>query len=105
MPCSTFHVRPDRIDALFDTVLEGYVEGLHDAGWRGSSETVRLGMTACMAAKYAWIGPAVLRAVEQEKEMLNRRPVDETLQWWAPTIDFLLRQTTQARDLLGRVGD
>lgn len=97
-----FHVQPSQVDALFDAVLQGYVEGLQDAGWRGSSELVRLGMSATIAAKYAWIGPAVLRAAEQEKEMLNRRPFDETLQWWAPTVEFLLRQTSRARDLLRR---
>jgi hypothetical protein len=100
-----FHVAPEDVDALFEHVLDGYVEGLRDAGWRGSGEQVRLGMTATTAARYAWIAPAILRAAEQEKEMLNRRPVDETLRWWAPTIDFLLRQTAQARDLLHRVGD
>ena len=97
-----FHVAPEHLDELFETVCTGYAEGLADAGWRGSPELVRLGMTAAMAAKYAWIGPAVLRAALEEKEMLNRRPFDDTLQWWAPTVEFLLRQTSRARDLLRR---
>jgi len=97
-----FHVGPEHLDALFDAVLTGYVEGLADAGFRASPDVVRLGMTATLAAKYAWIGPAVLRAAVDEKEMLNRRPFDDTLQWWAPTVEFLLRQTSRARDLLRR---
>jgi len=97
-----FHVEPAHLDALFDAVLAGYVDGLSDAGWRGSPELVRLGMTATMAAKYAWIGPAILRAAKEENEMLNRRPFDDTLQWWAPTVEYLLRQTSRARDLLRR---
>ena len=100
-----FHVPPDRTDALFDAVLEGYVEGLHDAGWRGTHEFVRTGMSATIAARYSWIPPAILRALVEEKEMLNRRPIDEALEWWVPTVDFLLRQTAQARDLLGRATD
>jgi hypothetical protein len=79
-------------------------KGLADAGWRSSPDLVRLGMSATLAAKYAWIGPAVLRAAVEEKEMLNRRPFDDTLRWWAPTVEFLLRQTSQARDLLRRAG-
>jgi thiamine kinase-like enzyme len=97
-----FHVRPEHLDELLETVSTGYVEGLADAGWRGSPELVRLGMSATMAAKYAWIGPAVLRAAAEEKEMLNRRPFDDAVQWWAPTVEFLLRQTSRARDLLRR---
>lgn len=100
-----FHMTPEQLDELLETVCAGYVEGLADAGWRGSPELVRLGMSATMAAKYAWIGPAVLRAAAEEKEMLNRRPFDDTLQWWAPTVEFLLRQTSLARGLLHRAND
>jgi hypothetical protein len=97
-----FHVGPEHLDELLDTVCTGYAEGLADGGWRGSPDLVRLGMSATMAAKYAWIGPAVLRAAAEEKEMLNRRPFDDAVQWWAPTVEFLLRQTSRARDLLRR---
>ena len=98
-----FHVAADRADALFEHVLEGYVEGLADAGWRGNRELVRLAMAATVAARYAWIAPAMLRVVEQGNEQLNRRPLEAALQWWAPAVEFLLRQTARARDLQRRL--
>jgi hypothetical protein len=32
--------------ALEDIVFDGYLEGLHDAGWRGAPQQIRLGYTA-----------------------------------------------------------
>jgi hypothetical protein len=85
-----FHVPPDRLDQLHASVVAGYAAGLRDAGWDGPTEQVRLAMAATMAAKYAWIGPAILRAVREGRPLLNRRPVAEALAAWAPTVHFLL---------------
>jgi hypothetical protein len=94
-----FHVDPARLTDLYDDVATGYAAGLRDAGWRGPDSVVRLGMAATIAAKYAWIAPAMLRAVLDEREQLNRRPIDESLEWWAPTIGFLLDRADEARAL------
>jgi thiamine kinase-like enzyme len=85
-----FHVDPEGLDALYEAVADGYEAGLRAAGWSGSDATVRLAMSATMAAKYAWIGPAILRAVREGRPLLNRRPVAEALAAWAPTVHFLL---------------
>ena len=56
-------------------------------------------MAATIAAKYAWILPAILRAAVEHRDQLNGRPFDEAMQWWAPTVQFLLDRADEARDL------
>ena len=94
-----FHVAADRIDDLYETVATGYAGGLRDAGWDGGDSLVRLGMAATIAAKYAWILPAILRAAVEHRDQVNGRPFDEAMQWWAPTVRFLLDRADEARDL------
>jgi len=94
-----FHVAPAHLDDLYETVAEGYASGLRDAGWHGPDTSVRLGMAATIAAKYAWIAPAMLRALSEDRADLNRRAIAESLEWWAPTIAFLLDRADEARAL------
>jgi hypothetical protein len=94
-----FHVGPGELGALYDAVADGYTSGLRDAGWPGSAATVRLAMSATMAAKYAWIGPALAHAAIDGRELLNGRPIAEALGWWAPTVGFLLDRADEAREL------
>jgi hypothetical protein len=93
------HVDPRFIDDLYEIVSGGYLSGLRDAGWSGPASDTRLGMAATIAAKYAWIGPAMLRAVAEGRAELNRRPIAESLTWWAPTVRFLLDRADEARSL------
>jgi hypothetical protein len=96
-----FHVRAARIDDLYEMVAAGYASGLRDAGWDGPDSAVRLGMAATIAAKYAWILPAILRAAIEHRELLNGRPFGEAMEWWAPTVRFLLNRADEARVLIG----
>ncbi len=96
-----FHVDPGHIDELYELVARGYESGLRDSGWDGPHALVRLGMASTMAAKYAWIAPAILRAATENRQMLNRRPITEALCWWAPTVRFLLDRADEARELVG----
>jgi hypothetical protein len=93
-----FHVGPEHLADLYDAVAEGYTAGLREAGWTGDGRAVRLAMSATMAAKYAWIGPALARAVAGRFEMLNGRPLADTARWWAPTVSFLLERAVEARE-------
>ena len=95
-----FHVAPERIDDLYETVAAGYASGLRDVGWDGADDVVRLGMSATIAAKYAWILPAMLRGAVEHRELLNRRPIEETFRHWAPAIPFLLDRADEARELI-----
>jgi Phosphotransferase enzyme family len=94
-----FHVGPGQLGALYEAVADGYTAGLQDVGWTGSGATVRLAMAATMAAKYAWIGPALARAAIEGRELLNGRPIAEALSWWAPTVAFLLDRAREAHEL------
>lgn len=97
-----FHVPPERIDDLHSAVVEGYEAGLRAAGWEGPSTLVRLGMAATVAAKYAWIAPALLRTAAERREQLNRRPTEEAVAAWATTVRYLVDQAQEARDLAVR---
>jgi hypothetical protein len=94
-----FHLGPAHLPDLYETVAGGYAAGLRDAGWQGPDSAVRLGMAATIAAKYAWIAPAMLRAISEDRDDLNRRPTVESLEWWAPTVAFLLDRAEEARSL------
>jgi hypothetical protein len=94
-----FHVRSGEIDRLYDAVRNGYLSGLRDAGWEGPEEAVDLGMCATAAAKYSWNGPAMLRAALENRPLLNRRPLEEAFERWAPVIPWLLKCAERARHL------
>lgn len=96
-----FHVSPDRLDDLDATVTAGYLDGLRAAGWDGTADLVRLAMATTMAAKYAWIAPAILRATSEGRDQLNRRPTAEAVAAWAPTVHFLLARAREAAELAG----
>ncbi len=94
-----FHVGAEDLESLYEAVAGGYAAGLRDAGWSGSDAIVRLAMSATMAAKYAWIGPALAQAVVEGRELLNGRPINEAVSWWVPTVGFLLDRAREAREL------
>jgi hypothetical protein len=95
-----FHVAPEHIDELYDIVRDGYLEGLKEAGWAGSEEMIDLAMRATIAAKYAWIAPAMLRAAVDRRDSLNKRAIRDTFRWWAPVIPFLIKCAEQTRRLI-----
>jgi hypothetical protein len=92
-----FHVGPESFDDLFEVVRRGYQAGLLRAGWPGPAEDVELAMNATLGARYAWIGPALLRSVVAGRSVMNRRPIEETVSCWARTVPFLLDHAQRAR--------
>jgi hypothetical protein len=92
-----FHVRPELFDDLFAVVQRGYLDGLRRAGWSGPDEFVTTAMDATLGARYAWIAPALLRCVVDERPVMNRRPLEETARWWGRTIPYLLAHAERAR--------
>jgi hypothetical protein len=99
-----FHVSPASLGDLYEIVASGYEAGLRDAGWEGRSSDVKLGMSATIAAKYVWIAPAIGAAVAEGRELLNRRPIDETLRSWVPTVQFVLDRADEALALRSDAG-
>jgi hypothetical protein len=100
-----FHLDPTQIDALYDAVATSYEAGLRDAGWRGTTGAVRLALAATIAAKYVWIAPAIALARRDKRELLNRRPIEETLRAWKPTLAFVLDRADEARSLIASSPD
>jgi hypothetical protein len=92
-----FHVEPAQFDELFAVVGAGYTEGLEASGWSGAAELVERAMNATLGARYAWIGPALLRSVVEERSVMNRRPIAETARCWGQTVPFLLDHAAAAR--------
>jgi hypothetical protein len=99
-----FHVAPEHLDALHDAVAEGYHAGLRAAGADVDPGLVRAAMAAGLVAKYAWIAPALLRAAAEGRDLLNRRPIAETVAAWAPAIRYLLARAPEAAGLAQRSG-
>lgn len=57
---------PSLLPDVTEGVTEAYLDGLHDGGWTGSKDGVRKAIKLCGAAKYSWLGPAVLGRVVRE---------------------------------------
>lgn len=95
-----FHVPAARIGLLDRVLTDSYLDGLSDAAASINPDLVRLGMTATMAAKYAWIAPAMARAVVEGRDKLNGRPTSEAVAAWAPAVQYLLDRADEARRLI-----
>jgi Phosphotransferase enzyme family len=95
-----FHIPADQIKHLDERITDAYTRGLTDVGADIDPRRVRLGMTATMAAKYAWIAPAMARAVIEERVALNGRPISDAINTWAPAVRYLLDRADEARNLI-----
>ena len=45
---------------IAESATDGYLRGLRDGGWTGSSDAVRTTIAACGAAKYSWFAPMIV---------------------------------------------
>lgn len=95
-----FHVPADQIERLDERITDAYNSGLAEVGADIDPRRVRLGMTATMAAKYAWIAPATARAVVEERATLNGRPIGDAIKTWTPAVRYLLDRADEARNLI-----
>ncbi|HKE73559.1 MAG TPA: hypothetical protein VKB57_08090 [Acidimicrobiales bacterium] len=87
-----FYVPAADLDALHEAVAAGYHEGLRAAGVAVDAERVRAAMAAGVAAKFAWVPGALVRAAAEGREQLNRRPLAEAIGVWAAVVRWLLAQ-------------
>ena len=97
-----FHVPVDQIDRLDQQITDAYNDGLAEVEANVGPSRVRLGMTATMAAKYAWIAPAMARAVVDGRDTVNGRPIADAIKAWSPAVLYLLDRADEARSLIGR---
>ena len=63
----------ERMPELAHTCIANYLDGLHDAGWRGDPDQVRLAVMAS-GVKYAWLLPGLLgRASDTSHRAYHQR--------------------------------
>jgi hypothetical protein len=95
--------------ALEDVVFEGYLEGLHDAGWRGDPRQVRLGYTAAtLRFRFAELNRAMDMAFDESQhpfmEQVFGRSMEEIEDHWAQVGSLVDSLTDEARELMDVLG-
>ena len=86
---------PSDAEALEERVLQGYVDGLNEAGWDGDKALVRFGYAATLALRFAPLTPAWAPDLDDEAkaEWFGRkfgRPPDQIAAAWGQLQDFVL---------------
>jgi hypothetical protein len=98
----------EQADALDQVVFDGYLDGLHDAGWHGDPLVVRFGYAAAVALR--WYLPAglvrtvaedALRSTVIENTSLT---LDEFVRRRVALTEFLLARADEARGIANRLG-
>lgn len=98
---------PSRLDKM---VFAGYLEGLHDAGWQGDEDVVRLGYTAASALVMGVGG--IVRFLPMLADSTKHTwvaetfhaPVSTVVARWRDLHEFTLDLGDEARTLLKRLG-
>lgn len=80
-----FHLPVEDIGEVAAVTHDAYVAALPGI----PEDDVRFGLCAGTAVKFAWIYPAVLRAVTQRPETLNKRPLDDALPIWTKALTHI----------------
>jgi hypothetical protein len=80
-----FHLPVADISEVAAVTHDAYVAALPGI----PEDDVRFGLCAGTAVKFAWIYPAVLRAVTQRPETLNKRPLDDALPIWTKALSHI----------------
>jgi hypothetical protein len=104
-----FEVEPAEVGELEATVLDGYLAGLHDAGWSGDPQVVRLGY---LLSAMLWMGatlPGWAAVMLPDEAGINvqamyGRSADAVLAGWVTLTEFLLSRADEARQLMGKLG-
>jgi hypothetical protein len=89
---------------LAEAVLEGYLDGLADVGWRGDLRLARLGYAASSVFHAGIDLPWVIQLALAERDpavVIERwgRPLDALMEHWAAVAEFLLSAAADARRL------
>jgi hypothetical protein len=95
--------------ALEDIAFDGYLEGLHQAGWRGDPRQVRLGYTAAsLRYRFAELGNAMSLILDESQhswaERVFGRPMEEIEDHWAQVGKMVDSLTDEARGLMDTLG-
>jgi hypothetical protein len=95
--------------ALEDIAFEGYLEGLHNAGWRGDPRQVRLGYTAAsLRYRFTELDLVIERMFDESQhpfvEQVFGRSMEEIADHWAQVGSLVDGLTDEARELMDILG-
>jgi hypothetical protein len=102
-------VAPERMQELEKIALEGYVQGLHEAGWHGDPRQVRLGYTAA-GVRYLfpelerWLGFMLDESLHAEAEQRLGMSMGATFDGMVWLRRQLFRMAGEARDIISILG-
>jgi Ser/Thr protein kinase RdoA (MazF antagonist) len=94
---------PEEFSAV---VLDGYLSGLRESGWRGDTDLARFAVLARLGMLWlCYALPSIdAEAVVRQAGAWNREETEKALEEGAHRVDFLLRQAEAAAALLGGSG-
>lgn len=101
-----FGMSPTLLPELDQVAFEGYLQGLHDAGWRGNPKIVRLGYMAYTALHYglSLTRPLELTALDEQKrfqtEKMFGHSIEEIVDNTAAVRHFVITCADEARKLM-----
>jgi hypothetical protein len=101
-----YEVGLDKVQALEEIVFAGYLEGLHDAGWRGDPRQVRLGYAAAGGLWYQfndvgrWLTMALNEDLHPMIMQIWGRPIEEVVDHGAQIGYLSDRLAEEARELM-----
>jgi hypothetical protein len=105
-----FEVGLDQVQALEEIAFEGYLNGLHDVGWRGDPRQVRLGYAAAASLRYTfndlgrWLAVALDENLHAMVLHAAGRPVGEVFDHAAQIGRFSEGLANEARELIDSLG-
>jgi hypothetical protein len=95
--------------ALEDIAFDGYLEGLHQAGWRGDPRQVRLGYTAAsLRYRFTELNLVMERMFDESQhpfvEQVFGCSMEEIADHWAQVGNLVDSLTDEARELMDILG-
>lgn len=100
-----YEIDLDQVQVLEEIVFEGYLEGLHQAGWRGDPRQVRLGYTAA-SFRYRFTSLDFVMEILLDESMHYLAPqifgysLKEVFDHWFQVGSLVDKLTDEARELM-----
>lgn len=99
---STFAADPANAAGLEESVLEGYIAGLRDAGWQGDTQLARVGYLIALALYWGGTLPCAVAQAQPGETLLDveakyGRPLAAALPGWTQLAEFALDRADEAR--------
>jgi hypothetical protein len=104
------NVEIDKIHELEKITFEGYVDGLHDAGWQGDVRMAKYGYIAqnTVSNMLRKLGGAMVASIVDEKqhamwEQMFKRSMSELVEIWSALLRHTVQLSDEGRDLAREV--